>query len=244
MSGSQWAVPYITMRQGEEPVRESMLAIRYSRSGTPVGICYRYELPLDRDDSGVLWARTSQSRSPRTGRPAGKPLFAAMHPSRQREMMSALRCQVCGGAASRNELGWLFLEMADGGDVEGIMTGQPPVCLEHAVAGIESCRHLIEQGYVLVRAKVPRLYGVLGQVFKAVDHTLGPLPALTGPNGEDLAIPYTERQLTPWVLASQLLRRLTGVTVVDIGNELAAAGEAARPPAAASAGRARTVGTR
>jgi hypothetical protein len=229
-------VPYVTLRRGEEPVPESMLGIRYNRAGIPVGLCYRWELPRDRDDRGVLWARTSQSLSPDTRRPAGKPLFASMHPARQREMMSSLRCQVCRGKASRNELGYLFLEKADDGDAEGITTGQPPVCLDHAVAGIENCGHLIEQGYVLLRSKVPRLHGVLGQVFKAVDHALEPLPPLLGPDGSDVPIPYTMRELTPWVLASQLLRRLTGVTVVDIDRELAAAGQPARSGAATKCG--------
>jgi hypothetical protein len=81
---------------------------------------------------------------------------------------------------------------------------------------------------VLLRSKVPRLYGVLGQVLKAVDHTPEPLPPLLGPDGSDVPIPYTMRELTPWVLASQLLRRLTGVTVVDIDRELAAAGRPTR----------------
>lgn len=242
MSGPEWAVPYITLRDGEEAVPESMLSVRYSRSGKPSGICYEYELPQDRDDRGVLWTRTSQFRSPVTHRPTGKPLFAAMHPSRQREMMSALRCQVCGKAASRTEAGWLFLEMADGKDAEGIRTGQPPVCLEHAVAGIERCRHLAKRGYVLVRSRVPRLHGVVGVVCQEVDCRLVCLPPPTGPQGQDIVIPYTRTELTPWVLASQLVRRLTGVTVVDIHRELAAAGEPVRPAAAPSPARSR--GTR
>jgi hypothetical protein len=72
------------------------------------------------------------------------------------------------------------------------------------------------------------MYGVLGQVFKAVDHTLEPLPPLLGPAGSDVPILYTMRELTAWVTASQLLRRLAGVTGVDIDRELAAAGRRAR----------------
>jgi hypothetical protein len=231
VSGPEWAVPYITMRAGEEPEPESALGIRYKRVGTPIGVCYRWELPRDRDDRGVLWARTSQNLSLDTRRPTGKPIFASMHPARQREMMSSLRCQVCHGPASRTELGYLFLEKAGDGDGEGITTGQPPVCLKHAAAGIENCRHLIEHGYVLLRSKVPRLHGVLGQVFKAVNHSLVPLPPLLAPDGSDIPIPYTMRELTPWVVASQLLRRLTGVTIVDIDRELAEAGRPARSAA-------------
>ncbi|WP_405589695.1 hypothetical protein [Streptomyces sp. NBC_01190] len=231
-------MPYITLRKGEESVPESMLGIRYNRTGVPIGLCYRWEMPRDRDDRGVLWARTSQSRSPDTKRPAGKPIFASMHPSRQREMMASLRCQVCGGQPSRTEEGYLFLEKAgNDGDPEGITTGQPPVCLDHALAGIEMCSHLIEHGYVLLRSKVPRLHGVLGQVYTPVDNVLEPLPPLVGPDGSDLPLPYTMRELTPWVLASQLLRRLTRVTVTDIDRELAMAGKPARPAADAKRSR-------
>jgi hypothetical protein len=222
VSGPTWTVPYITMREGEEPVPESMLGIRYNRAGAPIGLCYRQELPLDRDDRGVLWARTSQNLSLDTRRPTGKPNFAAMHPSRQREMMSALRCQVCGGQASRTESGYLFLEMAGDGDAEGIMTGQPPVCLEHAVDGVKRCSHLKDRGYVLLRSRVPRLLGVLGQGFKAVHHTLVPVAPLLAADVSDIPIPYRARELTPWVLASQLVRQLREVTVVDLEQEIAA----------------------
>lgn len=211
-----------TMREGEEPEPVSVLGIRYSRRGTPAGLCYRLELPRDRDDRGVLWARTSQNLALESRRPMGKPDFAAMHPARQRDVMSSLRCQVCHGQASRTELGYLFLERAGDGMGEGTITGQPPVCLEHAAAGIKRCSHLQDHGYVLLRSKVPRLYGVLSQVFKAVDHTLEPLPPLLAPDGSNIPIPYTTQELTPWVLASQLLRQLRGVTVVDPEQELAA----------------------
>jgi hypothetical protein len=33
-------------------------------------------------------------------------------------------------------------------------------------------------------------------------------------------VPYTDRHLTPWVLAGQLVRRLTRVTVIDLEDEL------------------------
>ncbi|SEP02571.1 hypothetical protein [Actinacidiphila rubida] len=224
MSGPDWAVPYITKRDGEQGVPESMLSLRYNRAGRPIGIRYTHELARNRDDRDVLWARVSQDLSPRTMRPVGKPLFALMHPARQRETMAALRCQVCHGQPSRNKLGYLFLEMAGHAEVEGIVTAQPPVCLDHAVAGINDCRRLHERGYVLLRSKVPRLHGVIGQVFRAVGHQIEALPPLLHDDGSDYPIPYTRGDLMPYVLASQLVRRLTGVTLVDIDAELEAAG--------------------
>jgi hypothetical protein len=154
----------------------------------------------------------------------GKPRFAYMHPARQRATMALLRCQKCHGQPSRTELGYLFLEMAgDRADIEGMTTAQPPVCLAHAAEGIERCKHLIDQGALLVRSRVPRLYGVVGRIYVQGPGGVEPLPPLLGPDGSDTPIPYTNRKLTPWVLASQLVRQLCKVTVVDIEQEIAAA---------------------
>jgi hypothetical protein len=145
--------------------------------------------------------------------------------------MSLLRCQKCCGQASRTELGYLFLEKAGDRPVEGMTTAQPPVCLAHAAEGIERCSHLGSSGYVLVRSRVPRLHGVIGRPYRMGPGGLEPLPPRLTPTGADIPFRYTERELLPWVLASQLVRRLTGVTVVDIDRELAEAGLPARPAA-------------
>jgi hypothetical protein len=225
-------VPYMTLREGELPAPESMLSIR-CRKGRPVRLAYVSETTRDRDDSGVLWARVSQSLHPTTRLPVGRPDFAAVHPSRQREAMSSLRCQVCMRPADKNADGYLFLEVADGRlPGEGVITSQPPVCLRHAAVGIERCSHLLDRGYRLMRVRTPRLYGVVGTMYRPTRAgLLEPVP-LTGPDGRDTAIPYTNRAITAWVLAAQLVRRLTGVTRVDLDAELAAA-EAGSPAASA-----------
>ncbi|MFI0942811.1 hypothetical protein [Streptomyces sp. NPDC021020] len=218
------SVPYITVREGEELVPERTLGVRFSHAGKAIGICYRTEVARDRDDRGVLWARMSQDLSPLDRRPVGKPLWASVHPARQRETMSSLRCQKCCGQASRTHEGYLFLEAAGDRPVEGMTTAQPPVCLAHALEGIERCSHLGEHGYVLVRSRVPRLHGVIGQPYRMGTSGLEPEPPRLTPAGADVPIRFTERGLLPWVLASQLVRQLTGVTVVDIDRELAEAG--------------------
>lgn len=223
------SVPYITMREGEEPVREEMLGVRLDRAGRAAGLCYRMEVSGDRDDRGALWARVSQSLSPVDRRPVGRPLWACVHPARQRETMSELRCQKCCRHASRNELGYLFLEKAaDDRPVEGMLTAQPPVCLAHAAEGIDRCRHLGDHGHVLVRSRVPRLYGVIGQRHRMGPQGLEPMAPLLGPDGGDIPVRYTDRKAVGWLLASQLVRQLTTVTVVDIDRELAEAGLPAR----------------
>lgn len=209
-------VPYITARHGEQGDSLSNLSLRPGGKG----LFYLDEGPGDRDERGVLWARCSQSRY--GNEVVGRPRWRDVHPSRQRECMEALRCQVCVQQSSRTALGYLFLatyrtEMpADGW--EGHLTAQPPLCLEHARAAVEQCGHLVRDGAVALRAKVPRLHGVIGTLYR------------TGPDGRPepveldgesarTPLPYKERRFTPWFLASQLVRELRQVTVVDLDEE-------------------------
>lgn len=209
-------VPYITARQGEEADWLSNLRLRPGGKG----LFYLDEGPGDRDERGVLWARCSQSRLGNAI--VGRPRWRDVHPSRQRECMEELRCQVCVRQSSRTTLGYLFLAAhqadrpADGW--EGYLTAQPPLCLEHAKVAVEQCGHLVRDGAVALRVRVPRLYGVIGTLYR------------TGPDGRpepvefdgesaSTPLPYRQRRLTPWFLASQLVRELRDVTVVDLDEE-------------------------
>ncbi|MET9967922.1 hypothetical protein ABZZ80_18850, partial [Streptomyces sp. NPDC006356] len=153
-------VPYITARQGEQADSLSNLSLRAGGKG----LFYLNEGPGDRDERGVLWARCSQSRCGNDI--VGRPRWRDVHPSRQRECMEDLRCQVCVQQPSRTELGYLFLaaqqddRSTDGW--EGHLTAQPPLCLEHAKAAIEQCGYLVRARAVALRARVPRLHGVIG----------------------------------------------------------------------------------
>ncbi|NUS17020.1 MAG: hypothetical protein HOY69_37435 [Streptomyces sp.] len=214
---------YVTEREGEEPVALTDLRVRHDRAGNPAGVQWRDPEPRDWDAQGVLWVRTSQNLDWQ-GRLWGKPQFARMHPARQREAMQDLRCSVCVGPPSRTAAGYLFLLEPEDAPLEGGLTIQPPLCLPHARYGTDHCSHL-RAGWTLVRSRVPRLYGVLGGIARLrPDGSLDVEERPTGPNGRDLVIPYTARDITPWVIASQLLRRLTHVTEVRLEEELAAAG--------------------
>ncbi|MEV0282316.1 hypothetical protein AB0I22_38945 [Streptomyces sp. NPDC050610] len=210
-------VPYITTRVGEESGARSMLRI------DPVeGLYYADEGPFDRDPSGALWARRSHNPRDNAGQPTGVPLYKKVHPSRQRECMYGLRCQICcRQSASRTQDGYLFLlELPDGGTEagwpEGELTPHPPLCLPHSKVSVGRCPPL-RRGHIAVRVKLPRLYGIWG------------LPLTTGRNGrpdvapdDGRAIAYRDPRIR-WYLAAQLVRRLCGVTVIDLETELSAA---------------------
>lgn len=206
-------VPWVAVREGEQAAPLSMLSVLPNLKG----LCYLREERGDRDDRGVLWGRCSQNVGD-DGNPAGRPDFRMMHPSRQRDCMAALRCQVCYRPASKTNNGYLFLLAAadtDPASPEGALTHQPPLCLEHADVAVSTCP-VLRHGYVALRSRVPRLYGVNGYLYS---HRYGhPIELHT-----ERQVPYTDRHLTRWILASQLVRRLTHVTVIDLGAELRAA---------------------
>ncbi|MEV0278571.1 hypothetical protein AB0I22_19615 [Streptomyces sp. NPDC050610] len=140
--------------------------------------------------------------------------------------MYRLRCQVCcQRPASRTELGYLFLlerpvSRTEDGWPEGVLTPHPPLCLAHAGVSVERCPPL-RKGHVAVRATRPRLYGVRGLVLTpGWTQMLHVLP--DDPDDEE-AVAYQSPRAR-WCLATQQVRRLCGVTVIDLEAELAAAG--------------------
>jgi hypothetical protein len=213
-------VPYITARQGEQADSLSNLSLRPGGKG----LFYLNEGSGDRDERGVLWARCSQSRNGNDI--VGRPRWRDVHPSRQRECMEDLRCQVCVQQPSRTELGYLFLaSQHDDRSThgwEGHLTAQPPLCLEHATAAVEQCGHLVRAGAVALRARVPRLHGVIGTLYRSGPDGR-PEPVEFDSESARAPLPYRQRRLTPWFLASQLVRELRGVTVVDLDNLVSAA---------------------
>ncbi|MFI6682526.1 hypothetical protein [Streptomyces sp. NPDC050485] len=167
-------------------------------------LAYRDMQPDDRDRAGVLWARIE-----RTSR-KGKPIYNSMNTERQREAMYDLLCQVCSEPASRNKDGWLFLDWQTPQDPptwpEGSLTNMPPLCVECARLAVEECPHA--DLFVPLRVKLPRLWGVSGVQYRWTENgwkTYGSIPWLR----------YGDERL-PAVLASQLIRELCKVTVIDL----------------------------
>lgn len=139
--------------------------------------------------------------------------------------MEGLRCQVCVQEASRTEDGYLFLATAPArtrASWEGFLTAQPPLCLEHAEEATEKCGHLVRTTAIALRARVPRLHGVIGTHYRYGPCGIEPVD-LGGEPEAGSPLPYRNRRLTPWFLASQLVRELRGVTVINLADEVAAA---------------------
>src|SRR4051794_31140557 len=103
-------VPYITLREGEENAPDN-LAFDLSIPAWP-RLRYQDETPMDRDVREVLWGRCSQTIRNASGMPTGQPRWKFVHPSRQRETMQELRCQVCVQPA-KTPLGWIFMAGPD-----------------------------------------------------------------------------------------------------------------------------------
>ncbi|MFE2914612.1 hypothetical protein ACFXI0_27825 [Kitasatospora indigofera] len=212
-------VPRITRWSEEE--YDNSLTSRTGAGGRPAGIAYPTELPSDRVN-GVLVLRC-------TGKTAGVPLWSSPHPGRQHHLMLHLRCRVCGGSADRTDDGhlWLLpLPTTPGGRPltleaswpEGAAVEHPPVCAPHALSSPTHCRAL--DGALLVRARTATLWGFAGLKF------------LSDPSDPDGPGPVRGHFSTgdpdrPWVLATHLLRTLTGCTPLteqELRAELASRG--------------------
>jgi hypothetical protein len=205
MLGGGAVVPYIVQWSGEELLLSGLV----QRSGGGIG--YVDETLMDRDEWGVLWARTAS----RIG--VGKPLFKDLHPLRQRRAMLRLLCQVCAQPADWNEQGhlWLLPEQPsyEPGWPEDVPVTLPPLCLPCARLSVRMCPAL-RPNYIAVRAH-SRVCGVSGVRF-----TAGRVSPQFAPDDAKDDIVYFEDPAICWMLATQRARTLHGCTFVDL-NRLA-----------------------
>ncbi|MFF3692065.1 hypothetical protein [Streptomyces sp. NPDC002221] len=193
--------PFVVAYDDEQGGPLSDLVIQFTP--TP-RLAYRVMQPDDRDRRGVLWARVDR------GSVKGQPIYDTMNPERQRECMYDLLCQVCAEPASRTQDGWLFLDWRMPQDPpswpEGSLTNMPPLCERCARVAVDQCPHA--DLFVPLRVKLPRLWGVSGTAYTWTGTTWL----------SDDTIPwlrYGDEALNA-VLASQLIRELCKVTVVEL----------------------------
>ncbi|MEU4970021.1 hypothetical protein [Streptomyces smyrnaeus] len=209
-------VPYITRWDSEQNISAQQLFLSSER------LSYIEEDAEDRDRSGVLYERTSGDYG------TGNPEWRQIHPLRQRHAMTDLLCQVCAQPPSRTKKGWLFLIPGRAtptalATLEGQPTTHPPLCRPCAKTALEQCPRL--KHVIAVRARKCPLWGVLGVVH------LPASPGMHHPATRRLdatTVQYGTRTpggllTTRFILASQLLRQLHRVTVVDLDAELALA---------------------
>ncbi|MEU9199395.1 hypothetical protein [Streptomyces sp. NPDC048332] len=198
------SVPYIVPWDSEVAGPESELAVdvagpepRLAYTGVP--------RPTDRG-FGFLWARMSSSPG------VGRPLYRAMHASRQYMCMYGMRCQLCGGPAARNDQGWLFLDWRTQQDPddwpEGTLTAQPPLCEGHARQALEQCPHLRQGSPVVLRVRSPRVWGASGALYTLTSN------GWSHDEGE-IAL-HKDDGRRHGLLASNLVRQLVGVSVADL----------------------------
>jgi ferredoxin len=172
------------------------------------GIGYIDETLEDRGPYGVLWARMTASDR------LSEPLYGAVHPRRQREVMLRLGCQVCGRPASRTAQGYLFLLDDDGQQsLEGEITYEPPVCLSCVRRALNSCPRL-RAGAIAVRAQRAFLWGISGTTYQLGADGLVPVD-----EADDAIVPFSGGDWR-WVVGSVLLRELTDCTPVNVSDLL------------------------
>lgn len=173
------------------------------------GVAFTDERPEDRDSRGVLWNRRGDARG------EGRPEFGNVHPARQRKAMQELLCQVCGGPSNRNDRGVLWLLEDGRGDWKGwpndLLTAHPPVCLPCAREASRSCPHL-RPGNVAVRVASSDVCAVYGTPYILVGRRL---------IRRDKDVVALNSPAIRWVVAGQLVRSLSGCTLVSL-DELAA----------------------
>jgi hypothetical protein len=196
--GRGGVVPYIVVWSGEHTLPTRVVQGQFG------GIGYADETLADRDRDGVLWTRMSS-------RPGdGRPLYARLHPLRQRRAMRRLLCQVCAEPAEYTEKGhlWLLLR-GEGweGWPDGLINPYPPVCLRCARLSVRQCPPL-RRGFVAVRAH-SMLHGVFGVRFRP-GH---PFPGLADDDDEPVGC---ADPVIRWMQATQLVRTLHDCTVVDL----------------------------
>ncbi|MEU3730303.1 hypothetical protein AB0E81_12950 [Streptomyces sp. NPDC033538] len=200
MTAPALPVPYIAAWSGEQTAQRQITC-------RADGIAYADEQRYDRDQHGVLWNGRAYARG------TGRPRFGEVHPTRQRDAMAHLLCQVCGAPADRDARGTLWLledARADwSGWPDGLMTTHPPVCLPCARLAADLCPHLRGR-YVAVRVRESDACAVLGRLWAPT--------ALGTPRRLEKGVVSYGTSAARWVTAGQLIRSLHSCTFVDLDD--------------------------
>lgn len=126
--------------------------------------------------------------------------------------MTELKCQVCGGAPSVTEDGYLFIDWHEPYQPrswpERAVTTLPPLCGPCALISVRQCPHIGRSSFTVLRARRPVPWGLGGAVYQPIGQgSLGGPP----PRGR---LPYGHPALR-WIVASQLVMELREVTVLN-----------------------------
>lgn len=190
--------PYITQWSEERDPPHQLVEHRGR------GIAYLDETVTDRDSRGVLWFRTPS----RPGH--GQPLFAKVHPVRQRRAMQRLLCNVCARPADQTDDGVLWLLRDFRNDWPGwprnMGAVEPPVCVPCVRVATRMCPAL-RKGAVAVRVRHAPIAGVRGTLYRSG----GLAPVAVG----EVTVAYEDSRIR-WVRAINLVRELQDCTLVEV----------------------------
>lgn len=191
--------PYISS-WSEEREPPSRLVERPGR-----GIAYTDEVMTDRDSRGVLWFRMPSHPG------HGQPLFAKVHPLRQRRAMRRLLCNVCAKPADRTDEGvlWLLKDHRDDWPdwPETMAVTEPPICVPCVRVASRLCPAL-RRGAIAVRVRRAPVAGVRGTLYRNG-------PGLVPVAQDEVTVAYEDPRVR-WVRAMNLVRELHDCTIVSV----------------------------
>ncbi|MYX77618.1 hypothetical protein [Streptomyces sp. SID3915] len=207
-------VPFIAPWSAERTLPGDIVR-RVGRGGAGIG--YADELSHVDRRRGVLWTRQAVARG------SGIPCLPGMHALRQRQAVSHMLCQVCGGTTFGDAFErWgerhLFVaRAADGRPLgEGERTVMAPVCLRCAVESVDACPHL-RKGWTAALASYAQPWGVAGITLHATTLRQLPLPA------KGLHMVPAGHPAERWTIAMREVSTLHGVTPISLDDLVRAA---------------------
>ncbi|MGV4984488.1 hypothetical protein ACVB8X_13790 [Streptomyces sp. NRAIS4] len=170
------------------------------RGGTGLGFVDE-QSQVDRQYD-VLWVRMPAVRT-------GHPELHTFHALRQRQAMTRLLCQMCGGptVGTRDDERTLFLMGAAAGRPisEGERTTSPPVHAACARLAVENCPRL-RRGWAAALVSYASVWGVKGVLYRSQT-----LEAEEGVR----SVSFVDTDRLRWILASSLIVTLEDVTPVE-----------------------------
>ncbi|MCZ0210933.1 hypothetical protein OZK63_36740 [Streptomyces sp. UMAF16] len=206
-------VPFITAWSKEEIPVQELVKVHRSSGTTVLGL--RGETDLERQ-FGVSWMRMPATRG-------GRPQHGRVHAPRQRQAMSRLLCQLCGGptVGTRKDEWTLFLAASADGHplLSGERTESPPVHAACARLAVEHCPPLRNHGWTAALVRRTPVWGVAGHVYDPL--TLRRLPGAPQHRDSMHRIPFTDSRRIRWTLAARLVITLGDVVPVTDLDALA-----------------------
>lgn len=160
-------VPYVARWSAENPGKATPFPdMRFVQALTPQGsTVWVLDSPsLFRDEFGWLWTPQKDAIG------EGTPEFAQVHPTRHRECMDKIICQVCGLPAGADAK-WIVQALPDRPNIP-IVTANAPCCDDCVPLSNDRCPHLRKSKWPTVVAKRVEQYGVIGDAYAVEDGTI------------------------------------------------------------------------